>query len=173
MRSRVLAAICLASFVPAFTSAQNQPPLPVEGRAPRLFTEFVGTWKLDESASRMTLGERPSTLVIATTPTEITVAVDRNVPFHYAFANDVVLLGNGIALIRRNSRQQGEVFTTNVNTRALSVEGDRLTVDSRIAVLVQTVQGGKPGQGHFVQMGDGSPETGYQHAVYRRRPSTP
>jgi len=171
MRSRLLAAVCLASSMPAFTAAQNQ-PLPVEGRAPRLFTEFVGTWKIDESASPKTLGERSSTLVIATTPTQITVAADGNVPFHYGFANDVLLLGNGVVLTRRNSRQQGEMFTTNVRTQTLSVEGDRLTVDSRVAVLVQTLQGGKPGPGHFVQMGDGRPETGYQRTIYRRQPFT-
>ena len=49
-----------------------------EGRPPREFAAFRGTWVLDESAGRGQIGGLPlaRTLMIATTPTDISLVKD-------------------------------------------------------------------------------------------------
>jgi hypothetical protein len=70
--NRQRAAICVAlalAVLPAVPAAQQT----AADRPARIFPEFVGTWVLDERAGTAVPAGAERTIVITTTPTEITL----------------------------------------------------------------------------------------------------
>ena len=160
-----------------------------EAQPPREFPAFRGTWVLDQSAGTGHIAGLPlaRTLVIATTPTEISVAKDAWAAEVYRvdgsetsvrgdLRGSMLLVADALALTTRNVRccQRGYAFT-NVITDAYSVAGDTLTVERQLSVVVQPagVKEGRadPGPGRLATLQD--PNNNRQTIVYRRAVQPP
>jgi hypothetical protein len=153
----------------------------VSGQQPRVFPEYRGTWTLDESAGAGRIAGLPvaRTLVIMTTPTEITVAKDSGLPEVYRFDGtesksrdprtgvplehrySFLLVADMLALTSRLTRQEtGRPALTEILTDAYRALGDTLTVQRQLSQLVEP-----PGS-----LATFAVSTNYrQTLVYRRR----
>jgi len=179
MKGQRLRALAIAlAFAPPAVYAQ------AEIRPAREFTAFRGTWTLDESAGRGNISGPTvaHTLVIGTTPTELRLTKDGADPEVYRFDGEdtgeydthrgLALVADTLATTtRRIRRNRGYAITTLV-TDAYAVNGDVLTVERQLSVLVAplTLKDGRvtdaAGAGHFVELEN--PNNNRQTLVYRR-----
>jgi hypothetical protein len=164
--------------VPAVVFAQ------AEVRPAREFTAFRGTWKIDESTGRGHIAGLPiaHTLLIATSPEELRLTKDGGEPEHYrldgveirAFGTErsVVLVGDALAVTTRRTRRDRGYAFTNVITDAYTVNGDELTVERQLSVVVATLMlrdgrvTDESAAGHFAELEN--PNNSRQTIVYRR-----
>jgi hypothetical protein len=119
----------------------------VSAQRPRSeFAEYLGTWTLDESAGDIRELRAPRILVIAATPTEITVTKDSGAPEVYRIDGTEsttrelragvpmehrysLLWVTGVAeLTSKSRRDNGKPTQTHIVTDAYGVSGDALTV---------------------------------------------
>jgi hypothetical protein len=145
----ILAVVSAGLPTVAFAQAEQRPVLPV--RNPRQFTELRGTWTLDERAGKGHIAGLPvaQTLVISTTPFEISLVKDGKDPETYRFDGSESLAkdpatGTVLDIRRRFTLVAGMVALTSKRTRgqlpiiitdAYSVDGDILTVERQNSVL--------------------------------------
>jgi hypothetical protein len=142
--------LSLAVF-PTLTRAQ------AENRPPREFPEIRGTWSLDETAGVGQIEGLPLArkLVIATTPTEVSVVKDGKDPEIYRFDGTetslrdartgsvldrryrFTLVAGRLALTSRLTRHDRGRSFTNIVTDAYAAAGDVLTVERQLSVLVE------------------------------------
>ena len=181
--TRLLLALLVVLPAQVWTQTQvarpNTPPAaplqPAEPRAPREFPEFRGAWILDESAGKGRIAGIPvaRTLMIATTPTEISLVKDSSTTEVYSFdgtetpheAGGVTLgfsfrftlVADGLALTTRRTRNGGSL--TNVVTDAYTVADNALTIERQLSVVQQP-------PGILVTLSD--PRSNRQTIVYRR-----
>jgi hypothetical protein len=160
----VLAATIL--IFPAMASAQSPA---------REFREFAGTWILDENASSGRISIPVArTLVIATTPTQLSVIKDDAIAEVYPFDGtqtdlwdgrraNFTLVSDSVALTTRRTRTREGLSRTNVITDAYAVAGDVLTIERRWSILWQP-------PGTLATLGDSDPQYFRQRLVYRRTP---
>ena len=164
--------------VPVLAQGDVQPP--------REFPEFRGTWIRDDTAGSGRIGGLTvaRTLVIATTPTEISVAKDAGIPEIYRFDGtetqirdprtgapldrrySFLLVADMLALTTRWTRPPslGDIrnaTTIEIITDACRVNGDVLTVERQLSVVRQP-----PGSIATMQ----NPGNNRQTIVYRRVP---
>jgi hypothetical protein len=192
MNSRSLTRLLSALLVVLPASVRTQTPVarpgaptaapvqPAESRPPREFPEFRGTWILDESAGKGHIAGIPvaRTLMIATTPTEISLVKDSSAPEVYSFdgietphdAGGVTLgfsfrftlVADALALTTRRTRNGGSL--TNVVTDAYTVADNALTIERQLSVVQQP-------PGILVTLAD--PRSNRQTIVYRRETQAP
>jgi hypothetical protein len=175
MKTRTLAWLLLLGLFgfPALTRGQ------AEGRPPRQFPEFVGTWTLDQTAGAGHIAGLPiaRTLTIAVTPTEISLIKDGGAAEVYRIdgaesaATDLrtgavldrrysfTLVAGALALTSRRTRTRDGRAFTNIITDAYAVSGEVLTVERQLSVLVQP-------PGNLATLED--PNNNRQTIVYRR-----
>jgi hypothetical protein len=136
-----------SSWFLIFASAQ------AESAPPREFSEFRGTWVLDESAGRGHIGGLPlaHTLTITTTPEALTLTKDGGDDVYRLDGAEVTLgdtvkrvtlVAEALAVTTRRTRHQRGYAFTNIITDAYAVSGDVLTVERQLAVAVQPEPGG-------------------------------
>jgi hypothetical protein len=150
-----------------------------EGRPPRQFPEFVGTWTLDQSAGVGHIAGLPvaRTVTIAITPTEISVIKDARTAEVYRIdgaesaATDLrtgavldrrysfTLVAGALALTSKRTRERDGLAFTNIITDAYAVSGEVLIVERQLSVLVQP-------PGNLATLED--PNNNRQTLVYRR-----
>ena len=179
-----MARVCLALALIALAAA------PSAQQPPRLFEEFRGAWRLDDAAGRGRIAGLPvaRTLVIGTTPTEISVSKDGAAESYAVHGREVplvdprtgaelqrsfrfTLVAGALALTSTFKRpgNGGPVpdmpfRLTNVVTDAYSVTGDTLTIERQLSVLREP-------PGELVTLAD--PRNNRQTLVYRRVQSAP
>jgi hypothetical protein len=165
-----------AALIPAVVLAQ------AEQRPAREFPAFRGTWTIDEPAGRGHIAGLPvaRTLVITTTPTELSVTKDGNTAETYRLdgadkiegdsRSNVVLVADTLAATTRRTRRDRGYAFTNVITDAYGVNGDTLTIERQLSVVVSPVapRDGRTtdGVGHLAELED--PRNNRQTIVYRR-----
>ena len=174
-RLLLLGLILLASTSPRATGqiAQNAEP-PV--RTPRQFEELRGTWTLNEAAGKGHIAGLPiaHTLVISTTPFQISVTKNASEPEIYQFDGADIAVkdartGATLDIRRRfalvagmvaltSQRRRGDF--TNIITDAYAADGDVLTVERQLSVLAKS--------GNLVTLSD--EKNSRQTLVYRRTP---
>jgi len=152
MRIRLMFAAVLVGC-PLIVAAQRAPADPLPDRTPREFVEFRGTWLLDEPAGAGRIAGLPiaRTLVIATTPAQISLVKDAADPEVYLFDGtespvkdprtgavldrrySFALVAGMLALTSKRTRGQ----FTNIITDAYAVAGDTLTVERQLSVLAE------------------------------------
>jgi hypothetical protein len=166
----IIGGIVLASH--AWAQAERI-PLPV--RIPREFTELRGTWVLDERAGTGHIVGLPvaRTLMITTTPFEISLVKDGKDPEMYRFDGSESAMkdpGTGAVLDikQRFTLVAGMVALTSQRTRgafrniitdAYAAAGDVLTIERQLSVLAQPT-------GNLVTLSEES--NNRQTLVYRR-----
>ena len=155
-----------------------------EIRPTQEFTALRGTWTLDESAGRGRIGglQIPHKLVITTTPTEFRVTkddadaeayrLDGTETVSYDTRRSIVLVAGMLAATTRRTRRDRGYAFTNVVTDAYGVNGDVLTVERQLSVVVAplTLREGRvtdeSREGHLAELEN--PNNSRQTIVYRR-----
>ncbi len=172
-RIRTVRLLCVGLLTLSSAASAQQPP--------REFAEYRGTWVLDETAGAGRIaGLRVArTLVIVTTPTEISVTKDSGFPEIYRTDGreskirdprtgveiehrySFTLVADMLALTSRLTRQDnGRPALTEIVTDAYRVAGDTLTVERQLSQLVEP-------PGHLTTFA--VPTNNRQTIVYRRR----
>lgn len=155
-----------------------------EVRPAREFAPFRGTWTIDESAGRGHIGGLPiaRTLRIATSAEELRLTkdggdteiyrLDGTESKEYGTERSVVLVADALAVTTRRTRRDRGYAFTNVVTDAYALNGEILTVERQLSVVVAPLklQNGQvtdqSGAGHLAELEDQN--NNRQTIVYRR-----
>jgi len=153
-------------------------------QTPRDFAEYRGTWTLEESAGDIRAPNAARTLVITTTPTEITVTKDSGSPEVYRIdgteskARDqrsgapiehrysLLLIADTLELTSKTKQDSGKPTLTHLATDAYRVSGDTLTVGRQRDTLMLEREGVEP-PGNL--MAFAAPAKYIRTLVYRRK----
>jgi hypothetical protein len=180
MRGRRLRVLAIGlAFAPPAVYAQ------AEIRPAREFTSLRGTWTLDESAGRGHIAgvAVARTLVVATTAMELSIAsdghdadvfrLDGTETSFYDTHRIVTLVADMLAATTRRTRRTDRGYAvTTVVTDAYAVNGDVLTVERQMSVVVAplTLRDGRAtdvaGPGHLAELEN--PNNYRQTLIYRR-----